>query len=284
MRSTILVLIMASSPLVAGLDAEDIFELDRAGVPAWALVPWIRAGGAEGIDSDMILDMQELGTSDAVVAELMRLEVARRDPGRPARAILVIQNRTGAPIGVHVEGREIRLEAAPNEDGPRLGDGDEARIPVDAVRHEVLLDGRPTGLGVTPVADDTRLEVLARVEGGHGLRARVERGHRGLFEGPLLQPPRDPDVFVDEAEVWSCQAHSEVKRPRRGVCPTCGRPLVKRRDPNTPPSIPPFMGGDDPQDWDPSVPLVFVCPAHPELWARAPGKCPLCGVEMQPLK
>lgn len=282
----LIVLLVATLASAEGMTAEEVYDLDKAGVPAWFLVPWVRGDGAEAVDTGHILDMQELGTSDAVVAELMTLDSARRDPNPPACAVLVVVNRTGAPIGLRVEERQVRLETKPGEGSPTVADGAEARVPVDAVRHEVRLDGRATGLRLTPIADDVRLEILPKLETGHGPRARVTRGHVGLFEGPLVQPPAEPSEFLDAnpAEVWSCQVHGDVKKAKRGVCPVCRRVLVKRRDPNVPPSIPPFLGGPDPQDWDPSSPPIFVCPGHPEVWSRSPGACPMCGSEMQLIK
>ncbi|GEM_PF-5345383 len=278
----LLILLVASIASAEGMTAEEIYELDKAGVPASLLVAWVRGDGAEAVDTGHILDMQELGTSDAVVEELMVLDSARHDPS-PARAVLVVVNRTGAPLGLRIEERQVRLETKPGEGSPTVADGAEARVPVDAVPHEVRLDGRPSGLRVTPLADDVRLELLPKLEGGHGPRARVTCGHVGLFEGPLVQPPLEPSEFRDTnpAQVWSCQVHGDVKKARRGVCPVCRRILVLRRDPNVPPSIPPFLGGPDPEDWDPTSAPIFVCPGHPELWSRSPGNCPMCGVELQ---
>lgn len=282
---------LAISALLAGalaahagdLTPEEVYELGRAGVPDVLLVAWLRADGGAGIDAQHILDLQQLHAPPAVVAELMRIDAARHDPKAPARAKVVVANRTGKPLGVSLDGRTLVLSTAPPDGAEQLAAGAQAPLDVEAVRLAVRLDGRDTRVRIDAVeGEETRLEVRAAETGiSH---ARISRGLIGLFEGPLFPDWVKVPKPLDPTTVWSCQVHGDVALAKAGACPICGRMLIRRRDPAVAPAIPPFLGGDDPQDWDPSRPVIFVCRAHPEMWSRTPGRCPLCGVEMQQIK
>ncbi len=283
--------ILATLSILAGalvvhagqLTPEDLHELGRAGVPDVLLVAWVRADGGAGIDAQHILDLQDLHAPAAVVAELMRLEAARNDPRPPARARIVVANRTGKPLGVSPAGRTIALSSAPPDGAEQVAAGAEAPLDVEAVRLEVRLDGRDTHVRIDAVAgEETRFEVRAAEAGVP--HARIARGPLGLFEGPLFPDWAKVPKPHDPTSVWSCQVHGDVALAKAGFCPICGRTLVRRRDPAVAPAIPPFLGGEDPQDWDPAHLVIYVCRAHPEMWSRSPGKCPLCGVEMTQIK
>ena len=72
-----------------------------------------------------------------------------------------------------------------------------------------------------------------------------------------LPPPQN-------ARLYTCPMHPEVRPPEPGSCPQCGMAL----EPLT--SV------------APTARTQYVCPMHPEIVREEPGSCPICGMALEP--
>ena len=90
---------------------------------------------------------------------------------------------------------------------------------------------------------------------------------------------------------YVCPMHPEVVDSKPGACPKCGMHLVAEpaadqhtsADPHAaiadrPPATPASEGGAMDGDG-----VVYTCPMHPEIRRAGPGRCPICGMHLEPL-
>ena len=74
-------------------------------------------------------------------------------------------------------------------------------------------------------------------------------------------PAQEPDLQQD-ARVYTCPMHPEVRQDDPGTCPKCGMAL----EPETP-SL--------------ATRTQYTCPMHPEIVRDEPGECPKCGMALE---
>ncbi len=68
----------------------------------------------------------------------------------------------------------------------------------------------------------------------------------------------------NEAQVYTCPMHPEVRQNGPGTCPKCGMAL-------------------EPVEVTPTTTKTeWTCPMHPEIVRDAPGNCPICGMALEP--
>ena len=84
--------------------------------------------------------------------------------------------------------------------------------------------------------------------------------------------------------IYTCPMHPEIIQDKPGDCPKCGMTLVKAEKPAniSEPEIKKSAGS-------PKAHLLqyelqkYTCPMHPHILRDAPGKCPICGMNLEPI-
>ena len=99
----------------------------------------------------------------------------------------------------------------------------------------------------------------------------------------------------EDAEVWTCPMHPEVRKDGPGDCPKCGMHLVPEGEVQAhghahhghdhhghghQDAGPATGGAHDtvPPDW---TGPVYTCPMHAEVRQTQPGSCPICGMGLE---
>ena len=86
-----------------------------------------------------------------------------------------------------------------------------------------------------------------------------------------------------EQQHYTCPMHPEIMQDKPGDCPKCGMTLVAMK-----------MGDVEKTSHGIAEPNVvgthtehslqkYTCPMHPHIMKDAPGKCPLCGMKLEPV-
>ncbi len=105
---------------------------------------------------------------------------------------------------------------------------------------------------------------------------------------------------METQQLYTCPMHPEVVQDKPGNCPKCGMPLVPFQpgastavphDPGIAKNQQPIKTKHD-HTQKTSAPLAgasqnlqkYTCPMHPQVVQDGPGKCPLCGMTLVPLK
>ena len=86
----------------------------------------------------------------------------------------------------------------------------------------------------------------------------------GAAGGGDLEKTSPTLYTADNAVVYTCPMHPEVRQSEPGNCPICGMALE--------PVIPVAVAAKT--EW--------VCPMHPQIVRDAPGNCPICGMALEP--
>ncbi|MFZ5977660.1 MULTISPECIES: copper-translocating P-type ATPase [Hydrotalea] len=82
---------------------------------------------------------------------------------------------------------------------------------------------------------------------------------------------------------YTCPMHLEIIENKMGSCPICGMTLIE---------IKKSVGKSHPEKHDSQVVDIsknqhsfqkYTCPMHPHILKDAPGKCPLCGMTLEPV-
>jgi Cu(I)/Ag(I) efflux system membrane fusion protein len=134
---------------------------------------------------------------------------------------------------------------------------------------------------------------LVFVDQGHGrFRAQeisVGASSSGMYEVLSGLKPGDQvatsGVFLIAAEARISTASKYWDGPESpmdsgaSVTPT---PEIMPEMPPTPSMHRPAMGATPMPSAPPSMPGVYSCPMHPEVTSPIPGKCPKCGMDLQP--
>lgn len=76
----------------------------------------------------------------------------------------------------------------------------------------------------------------------------------------------------DEATMYTCPMHPEVRQQGPGQCPICGMDLVPVND----------QQATQRDEQHASGATVYTCPMHPEVRQGHPGQCPICGMDLVP--
>src|SRR5674476_518157 len=83
--------------------------------------------------------------------------------------------------------------------------------------------------------------------------------------------------------IYSCPMHPEIRQDKPGNCPICGMNLVLAEKP---------VSESHQEIYTTEVvnaPEIqyqlqkYTCPMHPHILQDAPGKCPLCGMTLEPV-
>ncbi|MDD2857205.1 MAG: copper-translocating P-type ATPase [Candidatus Nanopelagicales bacterium] len=89
-------------------------------------------------------------------------------------------------------------------------------------------------------------------------------------------------------EMFTCPMHPEIAQPTPGRCPICGMNLVPVSEPHTMDASShaptPHNSAFAPANSRGSVlqGTLYTCPMHPEIIRDAPGRCPICGMHLEP--
>ena len=80
---------------------------------------------------------------------------------------------------------------------------------------------------------------------------------------------------------FTCPMHPEIVQDKAGNCPKCGMTLVEMKTEKEEKS---FDKNDEAvDDVAEDTFQKYTCPMHPHIIKDAPGKCPLCGMKLEPV-
>ncbi len=104
-----------------------------------------------------------------------------------------------------------------------------------------------------------------------------------------------------QSVIYTCVMHPEVQMNQPGNCPKCGMKLVAKKvkasttkatqgktvaPKDVPRAMPMNITGKDTMQMpakennNPTQPVTYTCPMHPEIHATKPGNCPKCGMKL----
>lgn len=87
-------------------------------------------------------------------------------------------------------------------------------------------------------------------------------------------------AYTSEALTYTCPMHPEVKSDKPGKCPKCGMDLV----PGGSSSHHIKQMAETNKQEENKQSGLYTCPMHPQVLEDHPGKCPICGMDLVPLK
>lgn len=94
----------------------------------------------------------------------------------------------------------------------------------------------------------------------------------------------DPKEYAVSGENYTCPMHPEIVQNTPGDCPKCGMHLVKAENQGDV-SQPPIK--DSAISLNPSIlqhdMQKYTCPMHPHILQDKAGKCPICGMNLEPV-
>jgi len=95
-------------------------------------------------------------------------------------------------------------------------------------------------------------------------------------------PAPTPAPVHPAAKAYVCPMHPEVRQGEPGECPKCGMRLVAETAPDagSPPPRKAAPGAAKPTPTPAAT--VYTCPMHPEIQQAQPGRCPKCGMKLEP--
>ena len=80
---------------------------------------------------------------------------------------------------------------------------------------------------------------------------------------------------------YTCPMHPEIVQDKPGNCPKCGMTLVEMKSANA--ENPAVKNDEGVADVAQDTFQKYTCPMHPHIIKDAPGKCPLCGMKLEPV-
>ena len=118
------------------------------------------------------------------------------------------------------------------------------------------------------------------------LATGVAELRRRFAVGAFSSAVTDFDVAAVRTDTtYTCPMHPEIVRAEPGRCPLCGMDLVPLEQAGG------GMGHDGAGDGEPGPAQQgehggdargYTCPMHPEIARDAPGRCPICGMDLVP--
>jgi RND family efflux transporter MFP subunit len=100
---------------------------------------------------------------------------------------------------------------------------------------------------------------------------------------PVMTQPEATNTNVPVLYTCPMAVHADVVSDKPGICPKCEMPLV--------PTSTVSHGKIAEENWLKQHPpaaspttLQFTCPMHPEIVTNQPGKCPICEMDLVPVK
>ena len=85
------------------------------------------------------------------------------------------------------------------------------------------------------------------------------------------------------AQLFKCPMHPEIIQGRPGNCPKCGMSLVEMKTAIEEKSADKNGATDEDVSAKEHSLQKYTCPMHPHIMQDAPGKCPLCGMKLEPV-
>jgi hypothetical protein len=149
-------------------------------------------------------------------------------------------------------------------------------------------DGRPPPPELDPTSDHTQdsPQPMSR-----SLAGEVPPEARPLEPGPAPSPAEGPSTHQHgggaaaavSGAMYSCPMHPEVRQATPGECPKCGMRLVQEAGPVDAGSpVPQKKAEPSPKPRAAPAAKVYTCSMHPEVRQPAPGRCPKCGMKLEP--
>ncbi len=90
---------------------------------------------------------------------------------------------------------------------------------------------------------------------------------------------KHPSDLNGDGIIYTCSMHPQIKQDEPGKCPICGMELVEQKVE----SVQKDNGKDQHKHGDNEKPLGYACPMNCVPPLPEPGKCPVCGMELQPV-
>jgi len=84
-----------------------------------------------------------------------------------------------------------------------------------------------------------------------------------------------------EKQHYTCPMHPEIIQDKPGNCPKCGMALVEMKKAKQEKSA--VKNNEAITDVADDTFQKYTCPMHPHIIKDAPGKCPLCGMKLEPV-
>ena len=97
----------------------------------------------------------------------------------------------------------------------------------------------------------------------------------------IIMEKQQESIRQAAGNIYTCPMHPEIVQDKPGNCPKCGMNLVIKKD-----TVP---GNAESHEQISPVPKTeqqlqkYTCPMHPHILRDAPGKCPLCGMKLEPV-
>ncbi|GAB4302643.1 MAG: hypothetical protein Kow0090_18250 [Myxococcota bacterium] len=94
-----------------------------------------------------------------------------------------------------------------------------------------------------------------------------------------------------EDTFYTCPMHPIIVQEKPGTCPICGMELVEKKAQSAADVIPKVCGDEqDDEDCETQTEkeggekILYSCGMHPNVIQDKPGNCPICGMELTPMK
>ena len=96
--------------------------------------------------------------------------------------------------------------------------------------------------------------------------------------GPLTVPPATGEEKAAPGTVYTCPMHPKVRMDKPGDCPECGMKLQPAsKNPATGAASAPASGATGA-----AGKADYICPMDKDVHSDRPGKCPKCGMDLEP--
>jgi len=86
------------------------------------------------------------------------------------------------------------------------------------------------------------------------------------------------------AQLWTCGMHPQVIQDEPGQCPICGMNLVPLRDGDAGQGQAPARDHQEAANGHQEAAQLWTCSMHPEVIQDEPGQCPICGMDLVPIR
>ncbi len=86
---------------------------------------------------------------------------------------------------------------------------------------------------------------------------------------------------MEQGQIYTCPMHPEIKQDKPGNCPICGMNLVVEKNENETDLKTITAEVENPKPHQQFQ--KYTCPMHPHILRDEPGKCPICGMKLEPV-